>query len=66
MATGEGRRWLTMREAAARLGVSFDTVKRWAAHGAIQGVQLSNGYWRFAVEEIERKRQELEAGGGCS
>ena len=46
-------------EAARRLGVVPETVRRWEAAGKIASVRTSGGQRRFALAEIER----VNAGG---
>ena len=45
---------LTLRQAAARLGVHPATLRRWADRGDILVVFTPGGHRRFPVEEIER------------
>ena len=45
---------LTVRAAAARLGVSYSTVKQWIYKGAVRTVQTSGGHHRVAETEIDR------------
>ena len=49
-----GDKWLTLKEAAERLSVSTDTMRRWLAKGEIEGRQLPGGHWRIKLSEIER------------
>lgn len=46
--------FLTTGQAAARLDVSDETVRRWAANGLIEAIVLPSGRRRFRVEDIER------------
>lgn len=44
---------LSPREAAALLGVSQATVKRWALHGHLQATKTPSGWWKFARADID-------------
>ncbi len=57
--TMQPARLLTVSQAAARLGISQDTVRRWADQGLLKTVKLPSGYRRFEPAEIERKRREM-------
>jgi molybdopterin-binding protein len=45
---------LTPREAAARLGVSYQTVKHWIYQGSVRTTQTAGGHHRIAETEIDR------------
>ncbi|HEX2340478.1 MAG TPA: TOBE domain-containing protein [Vicinamibacterales bacterium] len=45
---------LTPREAAARLGVSYQTIKHWIYQGSIRTTQTAGGHHRIAQNEIDR------------
>jgi molybdopterin-binding protein len=45
---------LTVRSAAARLGVSYSTLKQWIYKGTVRSVTTSGGDHRIADTEIER------------
>ncbi|MGH9330173.1 MAG: TOBE domain-containing protein [Vicinamibacterales bacterium] len=45
---------LTPREAAARLGVSYQTVKHWIYQGAVRTTRTAGGHHRIAIAEVER------------
>lgn len=47
---------------APRLGVSDDTVRRWAAAGLLPFYRLPSGHLRFRSDEVERFRERLVAG----
>jgi excisionase family DNA binding protein len=47
-------RWLTLAEAATRLGVHTSTLRRWASHGEIPVVTTVGGHRRFAAEDVQR------------
>jgi excisionase family DNA binding protein len=56
-----GKGWLNVREAARILGVHENTVRNWEARGLLRAVRLpGSGYRRFAVEEVERLRAEMD------
>lgn len=46
--------WLTIRQAAARLGVSPATLRLWTAAGKIPARVTPGGHRRYAVVEVER------------
>lgn len=52
---------LTIGEAARRLGVSVDTVRRWESEGKIAGTRTPGNQRRFASTEVER----LKAGSAA-
>ena len=54
-----GPRLLTISEAAAMLGISPNTLRRWADQGVVKTIKLPSGYRRFELTEIERKRREM-------
>ncbi|MSO55597.1 MAG: helix-turn-helix domain-containing protein [Acidobacteria bacterium] len=43
-----------VREAAARLGVSYATLKQWIYKGTLRTVRTAGGHHRIAASEIER------------
>lgn len=45
---------LTPREAATRLGVSYQTIKHWIYQGSVRTTQTAGGHHRIAEPEIER------------
>src|SRR3954471_19631185 len=45
---------LTVTAAAARLGVSYSTVKQWIYKGTVRTVRTSGGHHRVAETEIDR------------
>lgn len=48
------RDWLTLSEAASRLGVSADTVRRWIAGGKVKSWQpIPNGTHRISASSID-------------
>jgi molybdopterin-binding protein len=54
---------LTIRAAAARLGVGYSTLKRWVLTGHVRTTRTEGGHHRVAESEIDRlsARQEPEA-----
>lgn len=52
-------RLLTISQAAARLGVHPDSLRRWADKGLVPVIKLPSGYRRFEPQEIERVRSEM-------
>jgi molybdopterin-binding protein len=46
--------YLSVREAAQRLGVSYPTVKQWIYRGKIRTVKTVGGHHRIAQSEIDR------------
>jgi molybdopterin-binding protein len=45
---------LTVRAAAARLGVGYSTLKRWVLSGRVRTTRTAGGHHRVADAEIER------------
>jgi len=45
---------ITVRAAAARLGVSYSTFKQWIYKGSVRTVRTSGGHHRIADAEVER------------
>lgn len=45
---------LTVRAAAARLGVNYSTFKQWIYKGTVRSVRTGGGHHRIAESEIER------------
>jgi excisionase family DNA binding protein len=46
-------RLLTAREVAELLGVSVETVLRWARRGELPAIRLPGGALRFRVDELD-------------
>ncbi len=59
-------RLLTISQAAARLGVHPDTLRKWADKGLVPMVKLPSGYRRFEPQEIERVRTEMVLKGSAA
>ena len=47
-------RLLAVRAAAAELGVTYPTLKRWIHHGTVRTVRTEGGHHRVPVEEVDR------------
>ena len=45
---------LTVRSAAARLGVGYSTLKQWIYKGSVRTVQTSGGHHRIPESEVDR------------
>ena len=50
---------LGVREAARRLGVHENTLRRWETAGLIRAVKLPTGVRRFREEDVERLHDEM-------
>jgi molybdopterin-binding protein len=59
---------LTVRAAAARLGVGYSTVKRWVYTGLVRTTQTEGGHHRVSDVEIDRllARQQPSAARGVT
>ena len=56
------KRWLTLREAAERLGVHPTTLRQWADAGLIPAFRTPGGHRRFAREDVEAFLRERVQG----
>jgi excisionase family DNA binding protein len=54
-----GMALLGVREAARRLGVHENTLRRWENAGLIRAVKLPTGVRRFREEDVERLHDEM-------
>jgi excisionase family DNA binding protein len=54
-----GMTLLGVREAARRLGVHENTLRRWETAGLIRAVKLPTGVRRFREEDVERLHDEM-------
>ena len=45
---------LTVREAADRLGIGYQTLKRWIYKGSVRTTRTDGGHHRIAESEVER------------
>jgi DNA (cytosine-5)-methyltransferase 1 len=50
--------WLGVHQASEILGVSSDTIRRWAKKSLIQARRSAEGYRLFSLEELERVRNK--------
>jgi excisionase family DNA binding protein len=50
---------LGVREAARRLGVHENTLRRWESSGLIHAVRLPTGVRRFREEDVQRLHDEM-------
>src|SRR5688572_17310757 len=50
----DSSRFLTPRDAAQRLGVSYSAFKQWIYKGSVRTVRTSGGHHRVAEAEVER------------
>jgi excisionase family DNA binding protein len=50
---------LGVREAARRLGVHENTLRRWEQAGLIHAVKLPTGVRRFRAEDVEKLVREM-------
>jgi excisionase family DNA binding protein len=55
---------LTITQAAARLGVHYQTLRKWADKGLVPVVRLPSGYRRFDPAVIDRVRRDMGLGDG--
>lgn len=59
--------WLTLKDAAERLGIHPTTLRRWADTGHIPYMMTAGGHRRFATADVlhmTQTRRGLRAGGG--
>lgn len=54
---------LTVRAAAARLGVGYSTLKQWIYKGSVRTVTTSGGHHRIAEAEVDRLLLSSTPGG---
>jgi excisionase family DNA binding protein len=47
-------RLISLSEAAARLGITYETLRRWAEKGLVQVVRVANRPLRIAESELRR------------
>jgi excisionase family DNA binding protein len=53
---------LGVREAARRLGVHENTLRRWEQSGLIRAVKLPTGVRRFREEDVQKLYEEMHRG----
>jgi excisionase family DNA binding protein len=61
---GPGPTFLTTSQVSRLLGVSPNTVNRWAREGKLPCQVTLGGHHRFEQDEVERLRQSLRRAGG--
>jgi len=59
--TGETQDLLSIGEAARRLGVSVNTLRRWDERGLIASTRTLGGQRRFLTEDVDRLRDATGA-----
>lgn len=47
-------KWLSIGEAAAKAGVSVDTMRRWDRLGYIKAARTPSGHRRFHVDDVAK------------
>lgn len=52
---------LSISQAARRLEVSVDTLRRWADRGLIETVRLPSGHRRYPVSAVDKIRTDRKA-----
>ena len=52
---------ISIGEAARRLGVSVNTLRRWDDNGLIRSTRTLGGQRRFLTEDVERVKSERAA-----
>src|SRR3989339_1397207 len=57
---------VTVGEAASKIGVSVDTIRRWDKKGLIKSNRMERNYRFFNIEEIERLNHKFNGTGGES
>ncbi len=55
----EQEEYLSIGEAARRLGVHPATLRGWADKGMVPHIKLPSGYRRFAASAIQKLRQDM-------
>ena len=61
--TAEAQRFVSQEDAAARWGVSVDTIRRLIAAGKITGYRLNNRIIRVDVAEVDAAFKPIPASG---
>jgi excisionase family DNA binding protein len=50
--------WMTVSDAARRLGVSTATIRRMVGRGTLEGVRTQGGHFRFKPEAVEQAARD--------
>lgn len=50
--------WLSLKDAASRLGIHATTLRRWADNGEIPVMMTPGGHRRFAISDLDRFAEE--------
>lgn len=53
--------YITVGEAAKRIGVSRDTIKRWEADGRISALRTPTGHRRYLATDVDGLLREVSA-----
>ena len=61
-----GKQWLTLTQAAKRLGVHAATLRRWADDGALPVMLTPGGHRRFALADIDSFAQAQRKGASSA
>ena len=64
--TAEAQRFVSQEDAAARWGVSVDTIRRLIAAGKITGYRLNNRIVRVDVAEVDAAFRPIPVGGASA
>jgi excisionase family DNA binding protein len=65
MTDGDQGRWLTISEAAERLGISQKTLRRWADRGMVEHRRTPTGYRLFDLAALEQLIEEMTRDAGA-
>lgn len=50
--------WITPSQAAKKLGVTKDTLRRWAVAGRLAHLKLASGHRRYRASDIDKEVQK--------
>jgi len=64
--TRENLRAAPAKLVSERLGVSADTLRRWAARGFIRATVTAGGHYRYDLEEYLQALDEMEREAGSA
>ncbi len=59
-----GRNIVGISEAARRLGVHQNTLRKWADEGILPTLRMPSGHRRFEIEELERFKKAMASPSG--